>query len=209
VAAAALSASCIRGTIPARELYRLVPVHRAAGAPAFSGRGGPALTGEIAVLSYETPGVYGDPNIVYRIGEAQYAAYPYREWAIPLSEMLAARTAETLRATPLAAGAVVADAGGERPTQGYVWRGVVREFEEVNRGREAFAAVHLEGTLTRAVDDSVLWRGSSRLERPVAERTMTAVVAALSALADSAVAELARGAGEAVRARAAAVSGQE
>jgi uncharacterized lipoprotein YmbA len=123
VAAAALSASCIRGTIPARELYRLVPVQRAAGAPAFSGRGGPALDGEIAVLSYETPGVYGDPNIVYRVGEAQYAAYPYREWAIPLSEMLAApaerrrasRRASRHQAVELARGNRPADARrGER-----------------------------------------------------------------------------------------------
>jgi hypothetical protein len=65
------------------------------------------------------------------------------------------------------------------------------------------AAVHLDASIVRASDDSLLWHGSARLERGVSEPTMSAIVAALSALADSAVAELAQQAGRALQGRSA------
>jgi hypothetical protein len=68
---------------------------------------------------------------------------------------------------------------------------MIRELEEVDRGRDVFAAVRLEARLVRTRDDSVLWSGSARLERAVPEGTMSAIVAMLSRLAAEAVAQLA------------------
>ena len=196
---AALVAGCIRGTLPPRELYRLVPADSAATARMTERvRGTPALEGTLAVAPYATPGLYGNPQIVYRVGAAQYGTYPSREWAMPLSIMLAARTAEALRGASFALGSVVA-APARRNTHEYEWRGAVREFEEVNRGKQLFAAVHLDGSVVRAGDDSVLWRGSTRLERHVDVPTMEAIVGALSALTDSAVVDLAQQAARALR----------
>jgi len=72
----------------------------------------------------------------------------------------------------------------------YIWRGLVRELEEVDRGKEVFAAVRLDARLVRARDDSVLWSGSARVERPVPQGTMPAIVEALSAVVADAITQL-------------------
>jgi uncharacterized lipoprotein YmbA len=140
------------------------------------------------------------------VGETQYGTYSSREWAIPLSNMLATLTADVLRAMSFAAGPVVSEAAAGNGARYYEWRGTVREFEEVNRGRRLFAAVHLDASIVRARDDSLLWHGSARLERGVSQPTMSAIVAALSELADSAVVELAQQAGRAFQGRSAAAA---
>ncbi len=197
--AAALAAACFRGTLPAREFYRLRPASAAApaAAPAPGAPRLPALT----VEPYATPGVYAGPGIVYRVGETRYGTYPNREWAVPLGAMLAAITAEQLRAL---GGGPVEDGAGGGGAHGLVWRGVVREFEEVDRGPQVSAAVRLDARLVRARDDSVLWQGSAKLERPVAAaREMTAVVDGLAEAAAQAVTRLVAEAAPAMRAEAA------
>jgi ABC-type uncharacterized transport system auxiliary subunit len=174
-----LSATACIGAQPALERYRLAPVELSS-----PGRSSEPSTGvTVAVEPYDTPGIFGDPQIVYRLGDTEYGSYPNREWALPLSTMLAQLTAEALRES---AGARVL----ERETAGaatLVWRGGVREFEEVNRGADVSVAVHLDGTLARAVDDSVLWQGSARVERPVRGDSMPEVIRALSEAAASAL----------------------
>ena len=172
--------ACFSGKLPPRELYRLtVPP-----APELPSPPGP-LPGTIAVARYETPGLYGDGNIVFRTGENEYAVYPSREWGIPLGEMLGLLTENALERSPLSSDGAVygAPSGNDLP---YVWRGMVREFEEVNRGREVFVAVRLDVQLVRTADDAILWKGSRRLERAVPRPTMSAIVADLSALATEA-----------------------
>jgi hypothetical protein len=72
----------------------------------------------------------------------------------------------------------------------FVWHGLVREIEEVDRGGHVFAAVRFDARLVRARDDSVLWTGSARLERAVPQGTMPAIVNALSQLATEAILQL-------------------
>lgn len=169
--------ACFNGALPPRELYRLTlpPAPEAPAAP------GP-LEGTIEVARYDTPGLYGDGNIVFRTGENEYGVYPSREWGIPLGHMLGVLTESALERRPLStAGAVYdAPAGHDAP---YVWRGMVREFEEIGRGKDVFVAVRLDAQLVRSADDAILWKGSRRLERAVPRPTMAAIVGDLSALA--------------------------
>ena len=194
---AAAGAGCVRGTLPPRELYRLrapaaarptIPADgglRSLGAAAREGGGAP-----VAVEAYATPGIYAEPQLVYRVGETRYGSYPTREWALPLGEMLATLTAERLRTTT-GPGTQVQDGALPRAARTLVWRGTVREFEEVDRGRRVSAAVRLEAQLVRAADDSVLWQGSARLEQAVTpSRAIAAVVDSLSTLSAQAVARL-------------------
>jgi len=134
-------------------------------------------------------GIYADPQIVYRLEETTYGAYPNREWAIPLGTMLADATVETMRAIP-ELGVRVAD---ERTagSHGLVWRGVVQQFEEVNRGKKVGAAIRLDAALVRTAGDSVVWQGSVGLERPVAHPTMPEIVRTLSELTSTAIRQLA------------------
>lgn len=172
--------ACFSGKLPPRELYRLT-MPPAPGMPAAPG----PLPGTIAIARFETPGLYGDGNIVFRTGENEYGVYPSREWGIPLGEMLGLLTENALERSPLSSeGAVYgAPSADDLP---YIWRGMVREFEEVNRGREVFVAVRLDAQLVRSADDAILWKGSRRLERAVLRPTMSAIVADLSALATEA-----------------------
>ncbi|HEU4649641.1 MAG TPA: ABC-type transport auxiliary lipoprotein family protein [Gemmatimonadales bacterium] len=183
--AAALAGAGCGHSLPPLERYRLEPVATAdtQGAHPANGR----LAGQsIAVEPYEAVGIYGDPQIVYRMDETQYGTYPDREWAVPVSTMLADRTADILRTAPAD---VTVGLGTQKA--GLVWRGTVREFEEVDRGDKVFVAVRLRAMLVRATSDSVIWQGEARAERPVEQKkTMAAVVQALSSASTDAVRQL-------------------
>lgn len=187
------------GKLPAREMFRLsveaAPANHGSALPGTAvpdsaSRLGAPLRGALAVEPYVTPGLYGDPGIVYRVGESQYGAYPSREWAIPLGEMLGMIAESVLLLHPISTDPPVFDPPSTRG-HAYVWRGTVRQFEEVNRGKQVFVAVRLDATIVRSGSDSLVWNGSASLERPVPQPTMQAIVEALSALARDATAQLA------------------
>lgn len=183
---------CLGGHLPPLEFYRLAFSDSARMATPLDGTDlRVALApGSMAVAPYLTPGIYADRSIVYRVDDTQYGSYPSREWALPLSTMLGLVTQDVLRAHPMTAEPAVFDPPSYT-SQTYVWRGLVREFEEVDRGSEVFAAVRLEARVVRASDDSVLWSGSVRMEEPVPEGTMPAIVSTLSRVSAAAVSRLA------------------
>jgi hypothetical protein len=120
--------------------------------------------------------------------------------------MLGMLTEDIFRARPMTRDPAVFDPPSPH-AYSYVWRGLVRELEEVDRGTQVFAVVRLDARVVRARDDSILWSGSARAERLVPEGTMPAIVEALSRLStdvivqmqDSARATLLRPAASAVR----------
>lgn len=182
-----LSSACMRGRVPPLELYRLSAVEPLDGV-AGSASSQP-LSGGLAILPYVTRGLYGDDGIVYTVDEVSYGVYPNREWAIPLSEMLGSLTETILKARPLDKNPAAYDPLSLR-SYAYQWRGSVREFEEKNRGRTVLAAVALDAQLVRTRDDSVVWRGTRRVEREVRQGTMPAIVMALSGAATEVIASL-------------------
>lgn len=183
-------AACIRGHLPAKELYRLTTADSAAATTALAFAPAGVAPGSIAIAPYETPGVYGDPGIVYRVDESSYGVYPAREWALPVGTMLGLMTQDVFARHPLTARTALFDPPSYR-THDYVWRAIVRELEEVDRGHDVYAAVRFDARLVRARDDSVLWSGSARAERPVPQGTMPAIVDALSALSVEVIGRLA------------------
>jgi ABC-type uncharacterized transport system auxiliary subunit len=193
---------CFRGKLPANQFYRLAPVDSLA-APAGA-IGAPPLTGSIAIATYETPGIYGDGGLVYRVGASDYGKYPTREWAIPLGEMLAARTETIAAARALTSGRIAFDRTASRREQ-YEWRGSVREFDEVDAASAVSVSVSLSARLVRVANDSVVWSGSSSEVEPVREaRRIESVVDALSAASSRALARLVEDAASALRRDAAA-----
>ncbi|MDQ6827622.1 MAG: ABC-type transport auxiliary lipoprotein family protein [Gemmatimonadota bacterium] len=188
ISALLMSAStfgCLGGSVPAPELYRLAPAPARTDSAPSRGH----LPGSLAVERYVTPGIYGERGIVYRIDETRYGVYPYREWALPLGEMLGLETEDVLAAAPLTSERAVFEPATRRGVT-YIWRGSVRQFEEADRGKQVFAVVAIEAKLVRASDDSVMWRGMKRLEREVPEGAMPAIVTALSELSRQALTDL-------------------
>jgi len=196
---------CIRGTIPARELYRIAAVPADSTVPQATD-GATPLAGSLGIAPYLTAGIYAEPSIAYRIGDAEYGTYPSREWALPLSQMLGVLTEELVRRHPLTAEDAVYSPPSLR-SQTYLWRGRVRRFEEVDRGKVVSAAVWVDAVILRTSDDSVLWSGSAQRERPVSGNTMADVVHMLSTLASEAVQELVINAGRSLPRRSAASAG--
>jgi uncharacterized lipoprotein YmbA len=188
-----LVSACIHGKLPAREFYRLhlpEPTDSIAAAAIDHDAGPSALrAGAVAILPYVAPGLYGDGNIVYRLEDASYGAYPNREWAVPVPTMLGMLTEDIFRAHPFTRDPAVFDPPSPH-AYAYLWRGYVRELEEVDRGTQVFAVVRLDARVLRARDDSVLWNGSVRLERAVPEGTMPAIVAMLSQLTAEVITQL-------------------
>jgi ABC-type uncharacterized transport system auxiliary subunit len=194
--------ACFRGTLPAIEMYRLELPAAAETTDLARSVDAPLLDGGIAIAPYRAPGLYSDPAIAYRVGETQYGTYPSREWAIPLGVMLGLSTQRVLEARPITTGPALFDPPNDRLSR-YLWRGTIREFEEVDRDAEVWASVALDVQLVRAADDSVLWSGSIRREARVPEGTMQAIVRTLSALANEGIVDLAE------QARAGVVRGGE
>jgi hypothetical protein len=187
LATAALVLGCLRSrTVPSIEMYRLLPTSAESGSVTLPGSVEDLPEGSLAVSRYITPGLYGQRGIVYRVGDAGYATYPSREWAIPLGEMLGRRTADLLQEKPLLQGGTLFDPPTRR-TFTHLWRGTVREFEEINRGNSVLVAVNLEASLIRVEDDSILWSGAARVERAVPEGTIEGIIAGLSAATDEVV----------------------
>jgi uncharacterized lipoprotein YmbA len=194
--------ACLRGTLPPREYYRLAPADSLAGA--LPSGATPPLSMGVGVLAYDTPGIYGTGALVYRVDPSAYGAYPSREWAIPLGEMLGAMTQDILQRHALTSGRVAFDAPASK-NQPYEWRGTVREFDEVDGPSAVSASVSLAAQLVRVADDSVIWSGVVKEVEPVTQaRSIQSVVAALSAASARAIARLADGAANDLRRLAAA-----
>src|SRR3954463_4501295 len=151
-----LVTGCIHGKLPAREFYRLhlpEPTDSIAAATIDHEGSSSALpAGSVAILPYIAPGLYGDGNIVYRIDDASYGSYPNREWAVPIPTMLGMLTEDIFRARPFTRDPAVFDPPSPH-AYAYVWRGYVRELEEVDRGKQVFAVVRLDARVIRARDD--------------------------------------------------------
>ena len=189
--------ACVKiGTLPALEHYALLIPRADDDTPAVTG--GAVLDGTLAIAPYETPGIYGDGGIVFRIDDTQLHAYPSRSWSQPLGDMLGMVTEAVISPRPLTVGEAIFDPPSRRSAT-YIWQGRVREFEEVDRGTRVFAAVALDARIVRAAGDSVLWTGSARVERPVDQPTMPAIVRTLSDLTAEVIAQLADSARAALR----------
>ena len=177
--------ACFRArNVPPIEMYRLLPTAAETASVALPTPSSDLPDGSVAVSRFVTPGLYGQRGIVYRVGESGYASYPFREWAIPLGEMLGRRTADLLQERPLVRDGALFDPPARRTFE-YAWRGTVREFEEIDRGPNVFVAVSLEASLVRIDDDSIVWSGSGRSERAVPDGTMDGIIAGLSAATDA------------------------
>jgi ABC-type uncharacterized transport system auxiliary subunit len=190
--------ACVRfGTLPSLEFYALVIPRADDDTPAVTR--GAVLDGTLAIVPYDAPGIYGDGGIVFRIDDTQLHAYPSRQWAQPLGDMLGMATETVLASRSLTASAPIFDPPSAR-SSAYIWQGRVREFEEVDRGTRVFAAVALDARIVRTAGDTVVWAGSARAERPVDEPTMPAIVRTLSELTVDVIGELADSARAALQA---------
>jgi uncharacterized lipoprotein YmbA len=180
------------GRLPALEYYRLSTADSATLVTRVAAPASPqaAPLPALAIAPFEAPGIYGRRQIVYRTGESAYGTYGAREWALPVGTMLGLVAEDVFRSRPLSAERAIFDPPSVAAYP-YVWHGLVRQLEEVDRGQEVWASVRLEGRVVRTADDAVVWSGAAALERRVPQGTMPEIVRALSTLSTEAMVQLA------------------
>ncbi len=161
---------CFGGSIPEKRYYIL-------DYPTTNPRRAAPLPVLLGIDTFATHPLYRDRRVAYRASQHEVAYYPYRLWAAPPGELVAAQLASELRRR------AVAVAIEEQPFQIeplWVLSGRVQRFEEVDRGSKWSAllevTVRIETFLDRQIISEVTWRE----EVPTKTRTPEAVANAMS-----------------------------
>lgn len=128
-------------------------------------------------------------RIVYFTADEQLNYYNYHRWAEPPVFMVQSMLIRQMRATNLFDNIVP-----YRAQKGldYVLQGRLLSMEEVDRGPEVQARFALELELVREEDSHVVWTGSRSCDRPVAVKTVDAVVEALGGCVEESLGALTR-----------------
>lgn len=162
------------------------PQHYAlAYAPAASGGG--SGTGQVGVAVPRTSHLLRQDRIVYFTTDNELNFYAHHRWAEPPNRMVQSLLIRQLRAAN-----AFDDIVAYRAQKGldYVLRGQLLSMEEVDTASEIKARFALELELVRQEDDHVVWKGRHGCERPVAAKTVGAVVDTLSGCAQETLGEL-------------------
>lgn len=127
-------------------------------------------------------------RIVYFIGATEVNHYPYRRWAEPPVFMV-----QALLVRRLAGLGLFRDVVPYQAQEGldFVLRGRLVALEEVDQTpNDIIARCGLELELVRQDKGQVVWTGRTQRERPVGDKTVEAVVAALNVCVAEALDEL-------------------
>lgn len=119
---------------------------------------------------------YDQERMVYRSSPYRVDFYHYHQWASPPGEQVAEWALRYLRQSGLFA-QVVAFPGA---TGDLVLGGVIRDFEEVDKGDVWEAVLAVDLWLARAENQPPLWTRSYRVSRAAARRNPEAIAQAMS-----------------------------
>jgi ABC-type uncharacterized transport system auxiliary subunit len=126
-------------------------------------------------------------RIVYVKLENQVNFYQYHRWAEPPVFLVQSLIIRQLRAAGLFDEIVPFRA---QKGLDYVLRGQLLAMEEVDQGDEVLARFALELELVREKDSHVIWTGRAERHRPIAQKSVPALVELLSECAEESLAEL-------------------
>ena len=152
--------------IPRTHYYTLEMPHVAAGP-------GPAVERHVTVQRFRADRVLMDERILYRAGSNPVSFYEYHRWANPPVDLATDYVLHRLRdsGTYTRVSSYKDGAQSDFTLQGRLYR-----FEEIDRGKEVFAAVALELELLDTRTRASVWRAEAECSRPVAVREIPGVV---------------------------------
>ena len=157
-------------------------------APSASGSAGGSRS-QVGVAVPRASHLLRQDRIVYFTADNQLNFYAHHRWAEPPNRMV-----QSLLIRELRVGNTFDDIVAYRAQKGlgYVLRGNLLSMEEVDAASEIKARFGLELELVRQEDDHVVWTGRHGCERPVASKTVGAVVDTMSGCVQETLGELTR-----------------
>ena len=170
VSAMLLQAAC--GSVRYPQLYVLEPRPPAPVVNHATSGAGPLI-----VRDFECPSYLCDGRIVYRPTANEIGYYEYHRWAMSPRRMIADAVATEIRSRALFSAVVLRDAD---PAASYQLAGSIDRLEEVDRGRDVQVVCELTARLVDLRTHSIVWSTSASSDRPVTDRSVAGVVAALT-----------------------------
>jgi ABC-type uncharacterized transport system auxiliary subunit len=154
--------------------------------PSASGMSG-GSKGQVGVAVPRASHLLRQDRIVYFTTDNELNFYARHRWAEPPNRMVQGLLIRQLRAS-----GSFDDVVAYRAQKGlaYVLRGNLLSMEEVDSASEIRARFALELELVRQEDDHVVWTGRHGCERPVAAKTVGAVVDTMSGCVQESLTQL-------------------
>ena len=194
VLAASAALLCACGSAPRTSFYtvRLAPPPPSA---AGSSSEAPAAAGQLGVALLQANHLLRQDRIVYFTRQNELNFYHYHRWAESPASMVQSALIRRLQAA-----GIFGDVVPYRAQKGldYILRGTLQAMEEVDSATEVNARFALELQLVRQEDAQTVWSDRRACERPVAAKTVEAVVETLSGCVEESLDQLTRSLGEAV-----------
>jgi ABC-type uncharacterized transport system auxiliary subunit len=127
----------------------------------------------IMVDRFHANRVLQEDRILYRENENEVNYYEYERWTSPPVDLVTNYFVHHLKDS-----AAYSNISSTKDIEkaDYRLRGRLRHFEEVDQGKQVSAEVALEIELVDAKTGHGLWRGEEECSRPIAVRTVAAVV---------------------------------
>ncbi|MFQ5696598.1 MAG: ABC-type transport auxiliary lipoprotein family protein [Terriglobia bacterium] len=177
-AASLLLAAC--GSAKQPDFYTLTLL---ASAPAAAAREGK----QVGVAVPSAAHLLRQDRIVYFTHGSKLNYYHYHRWGEPPVFMLQSLLLQRLRAT-----GAFGDVVPYRAQKGlaYVLRSQLLALEEVDNGSDVRTRFAIEMELVQQEEAQVVWTGRESCERPVATKTVAAVVAALNGCVEESLTRL-------------------
>lgn len=159
--------------------------------PAATGSG----KGQLGVALLQADHLLRQDRIVYFTQQHGLNYYHYHRWAEPPVSMVQSALIRKIQAAGM-----FGDVVQYRAQKGldYVLRGRLLALEEVDAGTEVSARFGLQLELVRQEDAHVVWSNGHQCERPVATKSVDAVVEVLSGCVEEGLTQLTQSLGAAV-----------
>jgi len=151
--------------------------------------------GQLGVALLQADHLLRQDRIVYFTQQHGLNYYHYHRWAEPPTSMVQSALIRKIQAAGM-----FGDVVQYRAQKGldYVLRGRLLALEEVDAGTEVSARFGLQLELVRQEDAHVVWSNGHQCERPVATKSVDAVVEVLSGCVEEGLTQLTQSLGAAV-----------
>ena len=147
----------------------------------------PDVHASLAVREFRSPGYLRQGPLVYRASAEQIGFYEYHRWATDPRQFVTTAIADRLRASGNFADVTVYDG---RSHADYIITGRLEKLEEVDYEGGVKAEVALSAQMTEVRTGTTVWANSASDIENVAQRSVPAIVSAMSDTTDRTVEKL-------------------
>ena len=136
-----------------------------------------AIPGSVAVREFGAPQFLKAGPITYKESPEEIGFYEYDRWAVDPRVAVTKAMIQAIEAGGLFRSVDLQDG---RVSSEYLLTGTIEQLQEIDRGREVSVSVELSARLMDSRTGETIWRGSSRKEGRVDQRSVAGVVAEMS-----------------------------